>query len=121
MGSQAGKMLWTAGVGGGEMAPPGGGSSTRRGPAQGRKAGVQILSGWGSGSGVCRNLLGSQGSVSPAGQVPIGTRKRHYSRPDVDKAPLSQTETKGPGHPAAFTRVEGGAAVCTIYRVFIIK
>lgn len=85
------KMLWTAGVGGDEMAPPGGRISTRRGPAQGRKPGVQIQSGWGqtscgSGSGVCRNLLGSQGSMSPAGKVPAGPRK-HLEAPTTLQPP----------------------------------
>lgn len=118
------KMLWTAGVGGDEMAPPGGRISTRRGPAQGRKPGVWILSGWGrtscgSGSGVCRNLLGSQGSVSPAGQVPAGPRK-HLEAPTTLQPPrhgqssAEPDQERGARPKAASIWVGGGDFVCTI-------
>lgn len=102
-GKPSGKMLWSGPqvCGQGETAPPGGRAAHSRGLPRAGRLGVQILSGWGSGSGVCRSLLGSQGSVSPAGQVPTGPRKRHYSAQTWTKAPLSQAETMGPGHPAA--------------------
>lgn len=120
MGSQAGKMLWSDRCG-----------AVRRrpwvawllfmGPAQGWKAGVQILSGWGLGSGALQESAGVQGLSPGWSGSPQAHVKRHYSRPDVDKAPLSQPRPWGQATRRPSLCVEGGAAVCTIYRVFIIK
>lgn len=64
-------------------------------------------------------MLGSQGLCPWPVRVPQPTEKT-LQPPRRGQAPLSQTEAHG-ARLAAFTCVEGGAAVCTIYRVFIIK
>lgn len=101
----SGKMLWAPGVGGGEMAPPGGGTSTRLGSARGRKASAHMLTGWArpagaqdlGSAGICWGLRGLSPRLvrSPQAHGNTWRLQRHYSHPDVDRTLLNPKQDQG--------------------------